>query len=754
MRSSLTSLFSLNSASLTLCSIILMIILFISHIPLLDLIELKTYDLRVRSRGPQPPMSNVVLAAIDEKSLDTEGHWPWPRARLAKLLEILSREGARVIGFDIGFLEPDSSEGLRFLDQLQQQLNALTIDSMVLSDFIKANREYADNDKRLATAIEASSAAVILGYFFHMDQAELEHQFEQSDIDKQLAQIVDSKYPLVMYAEPDMAVTPFLQAYAPESNIAMLSEVAEASGYFSLGSDMDGIIRWMPMMIQAGQDVYPPLAVLCVWHYLNQPQLVVQVGAYGVEGVQMGERFIPTDASGRLLINYLGPSKTFPRVSISDILKETYPPGTFQDKIVIIAATATGIYDQRSTPVGLVYPGGEVHATVIDNILTQRFTTQPSWSTMFDLFGIVLLSLLIGIVIPRTHALGGFLFAAGLFIFYVCIIIWLYAQYGMWFNLVYPLLALLSTYAVLSVYHYVTEEQERQRIKGAFNQYVSPVVIEEVLKDPERLQLGGDERVLTVLFCDLQGFTSYSEHLTPHEMTEILGEYYTDMTEQLFAHEGTLLSYVGDEIVALFGAPIEQADHTEKACAAALDMRARRAVLNRLWAKQGRPPLHARTGLNTGVMLVGNLGSKYRFSYNVLGDHVNLGSRLEGMNKFYGTEIIISETTAVEVKEKFTMREIDMVRVVGREQPLRIFELIGTAGTVLAPAQEQALGDYAAGLEAYRQQYWNDALGLFRNSLAASPQDGPSRAMIERCLIYQHTPPPEAWDGVFDSLRK
>ena len=262
------------------------------------------------------------------------------------------------------------------------------------------------------------------------------------------------------------------------------------------------------------------------------------------------------------------------------------------------------------------------------------------------------------------------------------------------------------------------------------------------------------EKVLTVLFSDLQGFTAASERYTPHEMIELLSEYYARMTEQIFAYQGMLKEYVGDELMAIFGAPIEQPDHAERACAAALAMRAHRNALHAEWAQIGRPPLIARTGINSGLMLAGNLGSKYRLAYGVLGDHVNLGSRLEGLNKVYGTEILIGENTAQLVEQSFLLREIDLVRVVGREQAVRIYELLATSGTSLPSAQEQAFSAYAAGLEAYRQQRWADALGLFEAALALWQGDGPARTMADRCQIYQKTPPPEEWDGVFEALHK
>jgi adenylate cyclase len=468
----------------------------------------------------------------------------------------------------------------------------------------------------------------------------------------------------------------------------------------------------------------------------------------------MGQRFIPTDETGQLLINYLGPPKTFPHISISDILSGKLPKGTFTDKIVLVGATATGTYDMRSTPLSTVYPGAEIQATVIDNILTQRFLVKPQWSTIYDLFAIITLGVLLGIALPRMSAFKGLMYAMGLFIVHIVVAYWLFTHFGVWLNLVYPLLVISTSYTALTVYDYVTEERERKKIKGAFTHYVAPVVIEEMLKDPERLKLGGDEKVITVLFSDLQGFTSYAERYAPHEMMEILSEYYTRMTEQIFMYEGMLIGYVGDELIASFGAPLAQSDHAERACAAALAMREHRALLRTEWAKLGRPPLIARTGINSGLMLVGNLGSTYRFAYSVLGDHVNLGSRLEGLNKVYGTEILLGENTAPLVEKSFLLREIDIVRVVGREQPVRIYELLARAETPLPKQQEKAFHSYAAGLGAYRQQRWSEALGLFQESLALWQTDGPSQAMAQRCQIYQKTPPPEGWEGVFEALYK
>jgi adenylate cyclase len=320
--------------------------------------------------------------------------------------------------------------------------------------------------------------------------------------------------------------------------------------------------------------------------------------------------------------------------------------------------------------------------------------------------------------------------------------------------MVYPLLALLLAYTALTVYRYVTEERERKRIKGAFRQYVAPLVIEEMLKDPERMKLGGQEKVLTVLFSDLWGFTGYSERYAPHEMIAFLSEYFERMSQKVFQHWGTLKEYVGDELMAIFGAPLDQPDHAQRACLTALEMRKELAALRAEWARMGRPALRARTGINSGPMLVGNLGSRYRFAYGALGDNVNLGSRLEGLNREYGTEIIIGENTAQLVGDVFRLRELDLVRVKGRHNAVRVYELLGQAGDLMPEQVERALAPFEAGLAAYRRQDWEAAEVCFNRALQVNPADGATRTMLERCRIYRQTPPPPDWDGVFEMLSK
>lgn len=451
MRFFLKFLFSIHPTFITLGTILLIVIFFLSGIPILDLVELKTYDLRLLSRGYLSPSPKISIVLVDEKSLTTEGRWPWPRSKFAALVDALSHDGARVIGFDIGFLEPD---------------------------------ENFQNDLALANAIKHSSAAVVLGYFFYMNEAAIGYRVEQQEITQQLNRISASKYPFILYRERAADFTPLFRAYAPKSNLAMLTEVAASSGYFNLGIDQDHVIRWMPLMVQSGEDLFPSLAVLCAWHYLGKPQLMVQVGRYGIEKVQMGDRFIPTDEMGQLLINYLGPAKTFPYFSISEILNGKFARGTFTDKIVLVGATAMGTQDLQPIPLSPLYPGVEVHATAIDNILTQRFLTNPPWSKIYNLFAIIILGALIGIALPRMSALKGLLCTLEVFIVYIVVARWLFVHAGLWLNIVYPLLVISMNYLGHSFNSGVQQLQQAFRSLQASEQKHKSVYAEIVRLRP------------------------------------------------------------------------------------------------------------------------------------------------------------------------------------------------------------------------------------------------------------------------------
>jgi adenylate cyclase len=756
MKKILKSLSSLNPTSITIGMSILVLILFSIGSSLLDRIELTTYDYRFLSRGIQKPSPEVVMAVIDEKSLDTLGKWPWPRAKIAELIDLLSQDGAKVIGFDIFFSEPDENSMLRLINELDQKIKDFQIENQQLIKFIGENKLKADNDLILANTLKNTKAKVVLGHFFHMAKETLGYEIDPEELDNRRQRISNSRYSLIhetQGAEIGFFLTDFT-AYAPEGNLEKLSQATESSGYINTEPDQDGMLRRMFLIIKHGEDIYAPLAIQCVWQYLDKPQLLVKVANYGIQGIQLGERFIPTDEYGKLLVNFRGPEKTFPHYSISDIFNNKLPKGTFNNKIVLVGATAVGSGDLRNTPfsTAMEYPGMEVHATVMDNILREDFLYKPKWAMIYDLLAILILSVLTGIVLPRLSAIKGILFALGLFIIHILICILFFRFFGLWVTIVYPLLAILLMYTSLTLYYYLTEERERKKIKGAFNYYVSSSVVNEMLKDPERLRLGGDKKDLSVLFSDIRGFTTISEGLTPEELVHLMNEYLTVMTDIVFKYDGTLDKYMGDAIMALYGAPLDQPDHPSRACSSALEMMEGLKRLNNKWIEEGKKPLDIGIGINTGMMMVGNMGSDQRFDYTVIGDDVNLGSRLEGANKEYNTNILISESTFDRVKDEFYCMELDSVRVKGKTLPVRIFQLLGERGVYTI--NQEAINYFHRGLQFYKEQKWDNAIEVFNTVTAMVKDIHAAEIYIQRCLDLKSNPPPPGWDGVYTMTTK
>jgi adenylate cyclase len=720
MRSLLERLPSPGPRSLALASIAAVLLVhWFGARGLLDQIELRTYDLRFSWRGVVTPAPEVVLAVVDEKSLDALGRWPWSRARMAELVDALSRYGVRVIAFDIGFLEPEG----------------------------------AKPDGALASAIARSPADVVLGYFFHDTTGEGLRAADPTALERALEPISFTAL-TVRYRDSSPEAMPFHRGDAPEANRPEISAAAEGAGYFNILPDEDGVVRRTPLVMGVGEDAYPSLALEAAWYALGRPPLVVDVAQDRVTGISLGDRMLATDARGEALLSFPGPARTIPHIPVADILAGTVAGDALRDRIAIVGVTATGVFDLRATPFSEIYPGAEVQATALDNILLGRFITRPGWANLADQIAIVLLGVVTALAVSRLGAVSGLLAALAIAAGYVGLTIRLFSANGLWLGMTHPVLALGLTYLSLTVYAYLGEQRERRKIASMFGQYAPPVVIEQMRADPSKLKLGGEERVATVLFCDMAGFTKIAERFTPQQVIELLSEYHGAMTERIYACGGMLKEYVGDELMAIFGAPAAQPDHAMRACRAALELRTARAQFSREWAQRGYPSIRSRTGVNSGAMLVGNIGSRYRFSYGVVGDAVNLASRIEGLNKLYGTEIVIGEQTAAMVGDAFRLRELDDVRVLGKSIAVRIYELLGEAGETLDPQLEKALGHYAAGLAAYRDRRFEGALAELEQALAVAPGDGPSRALAERCQAYRAAPPAPDWDGAYDALEK
>ncbi|KAF0159070.1 MAG: adenylate cyclase [Syntrophaceae bacterium] len=754
MNQKLKTLLQITPLKITIFVILVALALFLSDFQFLRLVELKTLDLRMASRGKIAPGDETVIAVIDEQSVSELGRWPWSRTTIARLVDQLKKGGAKAVGFDIVFSEPDDNTTLKTINALAAEMKKSGISDSNVTRLLAKKRTAADTDAILAASIHKAKN-VTLGYFFHFPrkghEKDLAHITTQRIADN-AARIENSRYAMINSTtdKPDDSYLP--RAYAPEANISSLADAAQNGGYFNMIPDSDGSYRWSPLVIAFGDNYYSSLAVSLVHAYLDFPALSLNLEPYGAKNVGIGDILIPTNESGQLLINYRGPPRTFLHYSVADILKGNIPPETFANKIVLVGATAIGIYDLRVTPFSSTYPGVEIHATVIDNILHQNFLTHSSFTHFIDICAIIFFGLAVGLLIPRLRPISGMIAAFLMIAAFVAVNFFIFFRFNIWLNLVYPFVTMAMIYLGITIYHYFKEEREKKKIRGAFQYYLTASVINEMLKDPAKLKLGGDKKDLTVLFSDIRGFTAISEKLTPEALVALLNEYLTAMTNEVFQHDGLLDKYMGDAIMAVFGAPISQPDHAHRACLTALAMMKALRQLQKKWKDEGRPAFDIGIGINTGDMVVGNMGSEMRFDYTVMGDMVNLGSRLEGTNKEYGTNIIISEFTYEKVKDSICCRELDGVRVKGKIKPVKIYELLGEKKD---EANFKDLIDaFAKGLARYREGKWDEAIAAFQCVLDIRPGDFVSTMYMERCNNLKEHPPAEPWDGVFVMTRK
>jgi adenylate cyclase len=740
---------SVTPLKIAVLVILIALILFFLDAPFLRFMELKTLDLRMVSRGTTPSGGETVIVVIDEKSLSELGRWPWPRTTIAKLIDVLKGYGAKVVGFDIIFAEPDENSSMKAVAELSRDVKNVGMGNSRLFDLLKQKQKEADTDTALAASIKKAKN-ITLGYFFHMNKGEVGH-LTGEQIAAGESQIAKGRFQMIR-ARKGSDESPLIHAYAAQPNLPQLSKVSGNAGYFNAFPDTDGVIRWSPLVIKFRDNYYYSLSLAMLLQYQDWPMCSVNIAEYGVEGIYLDKLRIPTDESGRILVNYLGPAKTIPHYSISDVIQGRVPADKIKGKIVLVGATAIGIYDMRVTPFSAVYPGVEIHATVIENILHRNFLIHSGWIKFLDVCIIILVGLIMGLSVPRVKAVAGIVLSLALIGAFVVVNTTIFVRYNVWMNLIYPVLTMMTIYLGITVYRYVTEEREKKKVRGAFQYYLTASVVNEILKDPSKLKLGGDKKVLSVLFSDIRGFTSISEKLSPEELVHLLNEYLTAMTDVVFKYDGLLDKYIGDAIMAVFGAPLDQPDHALRACRTAIGMMSELRRLREKWAAEGRPDVNIGVGINTGDMVVGNMGSQMRFDYTVMGDSVNLASRLEGTNKEYGTNIIISEFTYESIKDELFCRELDAVRVKGKKLPVRIYELLGEKKD--ARQWQEFVVHFETGLAKYRAGLWDEAIAAFRGVIHVRPTDFPAKLYIDRCEALKESPPVGEWDGVFTMTKK
>lgn len=853
---------------------------------LLKIIDEKTIDFRLISRGPRFGSSDVALLTVDEKAVSTVGRWPWSREVTAQAIENAIRFGAKVIAFDIVFSESTSNPVL----EVYEKFDKLGIVNDNLKTLFATEIQERNADEKLSKVLTNYSNNIVAGTFFNNsirytsadsykqicrnwihEQSEafiawdreehivstrdpsliyipeiLQESYKKhlKDIEEEIrqnqpvqltpAQILnleneiylhkhffcenwltenkDETYPLFSENWSEIRESignnfPFesfedftndlknrslnnavLEADHWVMNTPTISLGVKHTGFFNAQQDMDGTIRRSRLIVRSGEQYMPSIALkafLVANNYYAEVRLAPDINNPGFKiiekltlidadtGDEVPDYHIPIDEEGLLQINYAGPRQMFSYISLADLLDESedmeieqseinpktntlFPEAKvkkvnksefLKDKLLILGATAMGIFDLRVSPFDENFPGAETHVNVLDNLVRKDFLASSKQEPVYMLTTLIGLGLVMSFLLSHLGALYG------LFITLLSLIgIALFDKFflfekGIIVSIVFPLALTFSLYVILTFYKYFTEERNKKELRSTFQKYVSPAIVDEVLKNPKNLELGGRKENITVLFSDVRGFTTISEKLDPRALSDLLNSYLTPMTDLVFANRGTLDKYMGDAVMAFFGAPIQYPDHAAHACRCALQMLDKLFELQEGYRRQGLPEIDIGIGLNTGECSVGNMGSQTVRSYTVMGDSVNLGSRLEGINKQYGTRIIISEFTYAHIKDQFVCREIDLVRVKGKALPVKIYELIAE-GTPKSEVKEK-VDHFSKGYQLFHQREFNAAIEQFNITLQTDPNDYCSKLYIERCQEALVNPPPPDWDGVF-----
>jgi adenylate cyclase len=737
----------------------------------IDRLELNTLDARFQFRGRVAPDPRIIIVDIDQRSQEVLGRWPFPRIHFAHALDALREDGAKVTAFDITFSQPDQTTlPLHDLsaDLAAQKKQGMAVNAGVQTAIDQREKQY-NYDQQFADSI-TRFGSVVLGTYFLYTKADLEGVSNES-LKKYADLLSFFPFPQVRSSPPTLGERGRLKVIQQYEDQYLVPRGAEANtdiftgavasekggaGYFNVVVDADTVVRRIPLAIPYGDDsdranwdFFASLDVQTIRLFLGltNQQTVLVYGDAGVASIEFGRNLtVHPDDLSRLLVNYHGPSRTYPYVSFADVALKKFPPGTFKDKIVLIGISATGIGDLRATPFGGIdFPGVEIHANLIDNILNQQFLVKHGPQFLTDIGFIFLFGLPLGlwlvVIQPRWMALTLLLLVP-----FSAIVYWAFLH-GWWLNFIVPaLFTLVPNVSLVALYRVFFEEQEKRKIRGAFQQYVSPEVIRRLLSDPERVKPRKTE--VTVLFSDIRGFTTISENLDAQELAGLLNGYLTDMTKIIFKYQGTLDKYIGDAVMAIWGAPFDAPDHAEKCCAAAVSMLSKLSEMQKDWRARGYPELDIGIGINTGIASVGNMGSSLRHGYTAIGDAVNLASRLEGLNKEYGTRIVVSESTRKEIhSDELIFRELDLIRVKGKLQPVTIYEVLSAGAAEQGGKELVELFD--RGREAYKQQNWATAKSFFEKILQRWPEDTPSKIFLARCEEYLTEEPAADWDGVY-----
>ncbi|MFO0723211.1 MAG: adenylate/guanylate cyclase domain-containing protein [Myxococcota bacterium] len=764
----------------------------------LQMLELTMLDVKFRYRGPRPPEEwKVAVVAADEKAIQELGRLPWARSVHGKLVDRLTALGASAIAFDMTFEDSAAStlpsdfgdavkaarEQLRTTDGALAEAGAVVgRDKSPLKKKLEPLLERAENaskqaenvlvgaeaaipvseDQLFADALRRSQRGVvgILAYS-HLEA----NAVAPAVLDASMRRIASSTitellaerhggYTILPNAAEAFETALYRRFFGVQAPDPVVAAGTEHFGTINAFPDADGVYRRVPLIaaIKGRGVLVPTLALKAVSVASGQPiEVIAAEDDPTPEAVRVGKRVTEVELASTTALDWYGefhPSQ-MPIFSAADVLAGRIPAEKLKDKIVFIAATAVGTYDQRVTPFGSSVPGVSVHATLAQNLLDGRHYLRPRYVIGIELCVFLLIGLIGGLVMSRMGPLGQLFVAVGMSVVWALVDRYVLFEHGLIVYTVLPLVQIGLTLVTVASWRFLIEERERRKTKQAFSRYLAPAVMQQVLDHPEEyLKLGGRRCEATVLFSDIRGFTTISEALSPEELGHLLNKYMTPMTDLVFASGGTLDKYIGDAVMAFWGAPITQADHALRACKTALEMIAKVEALNVEFEREKLPRIAIGVGISSGPMTIGNMGSLDHFSYTALGDRVNLGSRLEGQTKDYGVSIIVSDATYALVKDQAACRELGSIRVKGKLEPVRIFELIAIGK--LSPEEQAFVDGFHAALAAFRERRFPEAGELFQkaNALAGPDGDKTSLDYADLCEEYAVHPPGPTWDGV------
>lgn len=698
-------------------------------------LELWAYDARIRLFLPKTRDTRVVILDIDEKSLNAEGRWPWPRNKVATMVhQLFDRYQVRVVGFDIAFAEHDTSSGLPIFEALAK--GELKDDPEYLA-FFKGARASLDYDQILAG--ELAKWPTVLGVALG-GKEDIAGTLPPPVFDIKALGDVDYRY----YVSTGYS-----------GNIAELQNAATATGHIYPAIDVDGITRRVPMFMRFKDGFYEALSLAIARTYLgnapvrlqmDEPRRIGNRKEGWMRAIRIGDVQIPLDRAMTAMVPYRDVGG-FRYVSATDVIRGTLPADELKDKIIIVGTSAAGLVDLRATPIKEDLAGVEVHAALVSGILDGTIKNRPPEVLGLVVLVICVIGIPLAVVLPRLSAMWSTAAVAALLAAVTAANLYMWQSKNWVVPIASPLLMLVLLYFLNMVYGFFAEARSRRLITGLFGTYVPKELVAEMSKNPGEYSMKGESREMTVLFSDVRDFTSISEGLTPEGLKDLMNTYLTAMTEKVQAERGTIDKYIGDAIMAFWGAPLADADHATHALETAIAMQKGLRDLDAPFAKRGWPVLHIGVGLNCGMMSVGDMGSRFRRSYTVMGDSVNLASRLEGLTKEYGVGILVTENI-VRKATGFVYREIDKVRVKGKHEGVAIFEPLGRKGEVGEETLKE-LDRFQKALDAYRAQRWDDAEKLLKNLAYAAPEAKLYKLYLERVAHFRRSPPPAGWDGVF-----